>query len=69
MSESMEVSEEYFLTNSAGYRYRIYKDPDELIFFEYQELNKERKYEKVDSFKIPEAHIKQFAQLLHSKFV
>lgn len=69
MDESLEISEEYFLTSSDGYRYRIYKDPDELIIFEYQEFNKEKKmYEKVDSFQIPEVHIKQFAQLLFSKF-
>jgi hypothetical protein len=69
MNSTLEVSEEHFLTSSDGYRYRVYKDPDELVFFEYQEWNSEKKmYEKIDSFKIPEAHIKQFAQLLYSKF-
>lgn len=69
MNDNLEVSEEYFLTSSNGYRYRVYKDPDELIIFEYQEWNSEKKiYEKVDFFKMPEVHIQQFAQLLYSKF-
>lgn len=69
MSANLEVSEEHFLTSSDGYRYKIYKDPDELIIFEHQEWNLEKKiYEKVDFFKIPEVHIQQFAELLYSKF-